>query len=195
MNIFPRKPAFPLCLPHQAGPLLRLSAMHAAIPPFFPLPDGKRLARVPHTLLSTASRGSIPPIKFSTNGLPGIRVKDVLKATVLIDGPNDRIFEHRGWRMTNIALEWPGYVPRATNDSSHLRLSTTVDFVPITRSQLASEICSLLWHYSYKVVGKSVTRGFERWALDPSAVHVNDIWLLSLHYYRNVWVPEFYVKH
>lgn len=36
---------------------------------------------------------------------------------------------------------------------------------------------------------------FERWALTagPEGIRVTDIVLLSIHYYRNVWVPELYV--
>ncbi|KAH7924666.1 hypothetical protein BV22DRAFT_1129640 [Leucogyrophana mollusca] len=171
------------------------SAMHADMPPYFHLPDGKRLARLPRGVLFTPSQESIPAITFSTNGFPGARVKDILKDTVLVDAPNDRVFEQHGWRTTNVALEWPGYDPRAANDPGHMRLCTVYAGAPITRNRLAGEVCSLLWNYNAKVAGKvPVTRGFERWALDPNAVHVSDIWLLSLHYYRNVWIPEFYVK-
>ncbi|KAH7919492.1 hypothetical protein BV22DRAFT_1199458 [Leucogyrophana mollusca] len=170
------------------------SSLHTDMPPYFLLPDGKRLVRLPRAMLFTPAQKSTSAITFSASGFPGVRVKDVLRATVLVDEPSDRVFEHHGWRTTNIALEWPGYDPRPVNDPGHLRLPAIVDGAPITRNQLAGEICSLLWMYKNKVSGRPVTRGFERWAFSPNATHVSDIWLLSLHHYRNVWIPEFYVR-
>lgn len=36
---------------------------------------------------------------------------------------------------------------------------------------------------------------WEKWALTagPEGIRVPDIVLFSIHYYRNIWVPEFYV--
>ncbi|KAH7904367.1 hypothetical protein BJ138DRAFT_927141 [Hygrophoropsis aurantiaca] len=178
----------------MTNPPAHPSAQRAHMPAKFVLPDGKQLVHLPRPVLFTPALESIPPITFSTNGFPGVRVRDVLKAMVLVDRPNDQIFEQHGWRTTNVSLEWPGYDIRAANDPSHLRMNLIVDGAPITRNRLAGEICSLLWNYNGKMQGKPITRGHEQWALHPDVVRVSDVWLLSLHYYRSVWVPEFYIK-
>lgn len=85
---------------------------------------------------------------------------------------------------------------------------------PITRQNLAREICGLFSNF-HKVISVStclhaplflpddtvlnqrypISPGWEKWALmaGPEGIRVPDIVLFSLHYYRNVWVPELYV--
>lgn len=99
-------------------------------------------------------------------------------------------------------------------DHMHARIDVRPGGQHITRQHLAREICGLLFHF-HKVISVSiyfaccysfltviffnqkyrVAPGWEKWALTagPEGIRVQDVVLLSLHYYRNVWVPEFYV--
>lgn len=75
------------------------------MPQYHTLLDQRRIERVPRPLHLSPPYESIPAITFSVNGWAGVRVKDVLKDTVIIDGANDTVLEPHGWRSIVVNLE------------------------------------------------------------------------------------------
>ncbi|KAF8550095.1 hypothetical protein OG21DRAFT_1488036 [Imleria badia] len=170
-------------------------AMHAPMPQYYVLQDQRVIERVPRPPHLSPPCESIPAIIFVANGWAGVPVMDLLMETAVISAANDAVLEEQGFRTITISLEWPGYDTKIFGDSMHARIDVRPGGQNITRQHLAREICGLLSHF-HKVISKyRITPGWEKWALTagPGGIRVQDIVLLSLHYYRNVWVPEFYV--
>ncbi|KAG8215557.1 hypothetical protein J3R82DRAFT_7400 [Butyriboletus roseoflavus] len=170
-------------------------AMHAPMPQYFTLLDQRRIERVPRPLHLSPPHESIPGITFSVNGWAGVRVKDILKDTVFVDAANDMVLEHHGWRSIVVHLEWPGYDTRNVDDPMTSRIDVRPGGEDITRQNLAREICGLLFTFCKNISKYTISPECEKWALTagPEGIRVTDIVLLSIHYYRNFWVPEFYV--
>lgn len=170
------------------------STLQAEMPQFFILGDQNVAKRVPRPPKFTRTKETFDGITFSTNGWPGVRVRDLLRGTVTIDHSTDTIFTKHGWRETTLALEWPGYKP-GSSDASRRRIKTIhrgTD-APITRRDFAIEIADMISELSRCARDKPVEHGCEDWAFSQNKVHLSDVYILSAHYYRNVWVPELYV--
>lgn len=75
------------------------------MPQYYALSDKRRIERVPRPPHLSPPYESIPAITFSVNGWAGVRVKDVLKDTVVIDAANDAVLAHHGWRSIVVNLE------------------------------------------------------------------------------------------
>lgn len=156
------------------------------------LPDHRRLVRVPRKLCYEPLHAPYRPVTFSTNGWPGVRVRDVLNNTVMVDAPYDTPFLPYGWRTTRVSLEWPGYHHRP--DLQKERINTVMPGQqPITRQVLAQYICSILQNFCQSVKRLGVTPTYGSWALKDDHIGLMHIFLLSIHYYQDQWVPEFYV--
>ncbi|KAI9456314.1 hypothetical protein HD554DRAFT_2030569 [Boletus coccyginus] len=177
------------------NPPIHPGAMHAPMPQYYTLQDQRRIERVPRPPHLSPPYESIPAITFSANGFPGVRSKDVLKGRVTIDAANDVVLGQHGFRTIVVSLEWPGYDPRSFDDPMRSRIDVRPGGRDITRQNLAREVCGLLFNF-HKVISKyPIALDWERWALTAGSegIRVPDIVLFSLHYYRNVWVPELYV--
>ncbi|KAF9236963.1 hypothetical protein BU15DRAFT_63574 [Melanogaster broomeanus] len=179
-----------------ANPPVHPGSMHAPMPRHYMLGDQRRIERVPRPPELSPNLESIPGITFSTNGWPGIRAKDLLKERLIIDSPYDTVLAHHRWRSTVVKLEWPGYDPKAFGDPMLARINVRPGERDITRQEIAREICGLLYHFHKYVSEKHpVAPGWEKWALTrgPEGIRIPDVVLLSIHYYRKFWVPEFYI--
>lgn len=77
----------------------------AEMPLYWELRDGRIAKRVPRSREFTPSQQSFPGITFSADGWYGVRVKDILKGTVVVDRPTDAVFAHHGWRETTLAIK------------------------------------------------------------------------------------------
>ncbi|KAG1727823.1 hypothetical protein EDB19DRAFT_175032 [Suillus lakei] len=170
-------------------------SMVGEMPSHWLLRDGRRTKRVPRSLNFTPSQESFPGITFSVGGWPGVRVKDIRNQTVNVDRPTDTIFAHHGWRTTNLALNWPGYLPNGYSDPSRHRIKTLRGdpIQPITRQEFAREIADLIENVYDPSGTRPVARGWENWALNKNNVQRSDVVILSAHYYRDVWIPELYI--
>ncbi|KAI6044725.1 hypothetical protein EDC04DRAFT_256844 [Pisolithus marmoratus] len=159
------------------------------------LPDQRRLVRVPRPPVCMASNQTQPPITFSTNGWPGVRVRDILDGTLRVDTPYDMPFLRFGWRSTRISLEWPGHAYRSKGDLQCARIETHAgpEQQPITRRELAKIICGMLRNFAESKQNQPVVPEYERWSLQHGRVRLCEVFLLSIHYYTDHWVPEFYV--
>ncbi|KAG9308906.1 hypothetical protein JVU11DRAFT_11366 [Chiua virens] len=179
---------------HCDGPV-HPGAMRAPMPQYYALPDQRRIEHIPRPAHLSPPYESIPAVTFSVRGWPGVRVKDILKDTLIIDSAGDSVFEEHGWRSTVLNLEWPGYDARKFTDRMRSRIDVRPGGENMTRHDLAREICGILFNFHQVVSKYSIAPGFEKWALTagPEGIRVPDVILLSIHYYRNMWVPEFYV--
>ncbi|KAF9222889.1 hypothetical protein BS17DRAFT_767634 [Gyrodon lividus] len=177
------------------NPPVHPGAMHAPMPQYYALLDQRRIERVPRPPHLSPAQESIPAITFSANGWPGVRARDLLKDTIIIDAPHDAVFAHHRWRTTVVNLEWPGYDSKAFGDPMLSRIDVRPKERDITRQEIAREVCGLLYHFHRLVAKYPIGAGWEKWKLTvgPEGIRVPDVVLLSMHYYRNVWVPEFYV--
>ncbi|KAG1721759.1 hypothetical protein EDB19DRAFT_497477 [Suillus lakei] len=169
-------------------------SMVGEMPSVWLLRDGRRAKRIPRSPNFSPSQESFPGITFSVNGWPGVRVEDIRNQTVYVDRPADFIFARHGWRTTNLALSWPGYLPNSSSDTSRRRIVTlSSDGEPITRQGFAQEIASLIAAVYDRSGRRPVACGWESWALNKDNVQPSDIIILSAHYYRDVWIPELYI--
>ncbi|KAG6370530.1 hypothetical protein JVT61DRAFT_11314 [Boletus reticuloceps] len=164
---------------------------HAADSPIHPAAIAQRHA----TIFLSPPQESIEAITFYAHGWPGVRVKDILKNTVVVDSPNDPIFEERGWRATIVHLEWPGYDPAIYRDLMHQRIDVRPNGGYMSRQDFATRICFRFLDFHKHVSKHLIAPGWEKWALTSGleGIRVRDVVLLSAHYYTSVWVPEFYV--
>ncbi|KAF8125091.1 hypothetical protein EV363DRAFT_677949 [Boletus edulis] len=180
---------------HTLNPPIHPGGMHAAMPQYYTLQDQRVIERVPRPPQLSPPSESVPAITFSVNGYPGVRMKDIQKDRVTVDAPNDLVFEEYGFRSIVINLEWPGYESRSYNNPMHSRIDVSLDGRCMPRQHLAKEICRLLLNLHRYISKYPITPGWEKWALTAGSegIRVPDIVLFSLHYYRNVWVPELYV--
>ncbi|KAG2359156.1 hypothetical protein BDR07DRAFT_234845 [Suillus spraguei] len=176
----------------QANPSPHPATMLVEMPPYWRLRDGRLAKRVPRLQRFSPSQQSFPGITFSSDGWCGVRVKDILRNRASIDCPTDLVFAHHGWRATNLSLEWPGYIA-GSSDASRCRLYTHVGNNPMTREQFALRIAELIQDLYNRACDKPVRVGYEDWAFSENKVRLSDVYILSAHYYRNVWVPELYV--
>ncbi|KAH7885612.1 hypothetical protein F5I97DRAFT_1419472 [Phlebopus sp. FC_14] len=176
-----------------ANPPVHPGAMHAPMPDHYTLRDHRRIERVPRSPHYIPPYESIPAVTFSIGGWPGARLRDVLKLNVLVDNPYDTPFVDQGWRTTVVCLEWPGYEQVTFTDRQRTRINTVVQGRPVTRQEIAKEVCGLLFHFHTFAKRYSCLPGWEKWALTDDNIVAFDVVLLSMHYYRNVWIPEFYV--
>ncbi|KAL4073174.1 hypothetical protein V8B97DRAFT_1916578 [Scleroderma yunnanense] len=176
-----------------SNPPIHPSSMHADMPERWVLPDRRCLVRIPRPLQFSPPQETFPPITFSVGGWPGVRVKEVLTKSVMVDCPYDTPLAHLGWRSTVISLEWPGYVRRTFQDPQNARIEVMSGDRPVNRQQLAIEVCGTLSNYWVSARHHRPSSGFERWALNDNNIQPADVVLLSIHYYRNQWVPEFYI--
>ncbi|KIK33421.1 hypothetical protein CY34DRAFT_813616 [Suillus luteus UH-Slu-Lm8-n1] len=165
------------------------------MPPFWTLRNQIVVERVPRPPALSPTMQSFPGITFSINGWGGVRVRDILRGTVTVDHSTDTAFADRSWRETTLALEWPGYLPNGSSDASRRRIKTIHrgTNTPITRQDFAIEIAVLIGELSRCARDKPVAHGCEDWAFSQNGVRMSDVYILSAHYYRNVWVPELYV--
>lgn len=180
----------------NANPPPHPSMMRAEMPLYWTLRDGRTAKRVPRSQEFTPSQQTFSGITFSANGWHGVRVKDILNRTVVVDCPTDTIFVDHGWRATTLALNWPGYLPNRSSDASRRRFSTHMDGNtnrPMTRQGFAEEIADLILDLYNCAKDKPVAHGWEDWAFSRNKVRLSDVFILSAHYYRNVWIPELYV--
>lgn len=81
------------------------SAMHAEMPEYWVFPDRRSAVRLPRRHEQSPPQESFPPITFSVDGWPGVRVRDVLNHRVVVDRPYDTPMAHFGWRSTVVNLE------------------------------------------------------------------------------------------
>ncbi|KIM65819.1 hypothetical protein SCLCIDRAFT_1211817 [Scleroderma citrinum Foug A] len=124
---------------------------------------------------------------FSVGGLVGVRSRDILQGCMLIDRPNDNVFPEltTGGFLT---LQWPGYSSRAAGTSGWARIDISDD-EPITRLELAREICG---HFSRfkKIASKTkIKPGWEHCALGE---HATDIMLYAVFCCGNTLIPYFH---
>ncbi|KAG1721753.1 hypothetical protein EDB19DRAFT_497363 [Suillus lakei] len=172
-------------------------SMVGEMPSVWLLRDGRRANHIPCLPNFTPSQESFPSITFSVNGWPGVRVEDICNQTVYVDHLADFIFAYHGWQTTNLALNWPGYLPNSSSDTSHRRIVALSgehgDREAITRQAFAQEIASLIAAVYDRSGRRPVARGWESWALNKDNVQPSDIIILSAHYYRDVWIPELYI--
>ncbi|KIM65823.1 hypothetical protein SCLCIDRAFT_111995 [Scleroderma citrinum Foug A] len=171
------------------------SAMHAEMPEYWVFPDRRSAVRLPRRHEQSPPQESFPPITFSVDGWPGVRVRDVLNHRVVVDRPYDTPMAHFGWRSTVVNLEWPGYSRRTFQDPQNARIDVMPGNRPMNRHRLAEEVCGTLQNYwVYNLLqNHRPAPGYERWALDDRNINPDKVVLLSIHYYRNQWVPEFYI--
>lgn len=168
------------------------SSWHQEMPERWFLPHQRRLIRVPRPLMHRTSNQTRPPVTFSTNGWPGVRVRDILNGTIWVDEPYDTPFSRFGWRSTKISLEqWPGYARWRHGDLQCFEFYTGPEQKPIMRQELAKTVCGVL--HSFAESKQLTAPEYERWSLKHERVCISDIFLLSIHHYTDQWVPEFYV--
>ncbi|KAI6027347.1 hypothetical protein BKA83DRAFT_2870591 [Pisolithus microcarpus] len=170
------------------------SVMHADMPEYWELPDGREVARLPRPINYTPPMETFPPITFSVRGWPGVRIKDLCakNSVIVVDDPYATPMAHLGWRATVLNLEWPGY-PRSTyNDPQISRFDVMTSQGPITRQGLASEVAHAVQHLYNTVRNKTIATGFEQWSF-KDGIRPSDVVLLSIHYYRTQWIPELYI--
>ena len=79
--------------------------MRAHMPEFYMLLDQRRIERVPRPPHFSPPHETAQAITFHAHGWPGVRVRDVLKDTVVIDSPNDPVLVTHGWRSTVVNLQ------------------------------------------------------------------------------------------
>lgn len=79
--------------------------MRTEMPQYWILPDRRRVEHLPRPPQYCPSQESIPPITFTVNGWPGVRVKDLLRNQVTVDCPYDTPLVDLKWRQTVINLE------------------------------------------------------------------------------------------
>ncbi|KAF8428435.1 hypothetical protein L210DRAFT_865775 [Boletus edulis BED1] len=178
-----------------ADPPIHPSAMRNDMPQFFMLSDQRPIEHVPRPPRLSPPQESIEAITFYAHGWPGVRVKDILKNTVVVDSPNDLVFEERGWRATILHLEWPGYDPVIYHNLMHQRIDVRPNGGYMSRQDFATRICFRFLNFHKHVSEHPIAPGWEQWALTSGleGIRVRDVVLLSAHYYTSVWVPEFYV--
>lgn len=81
------------------------SVLPVAMPKIWALPDHRRLLQVPHQMYYDPLHPCRPTVTFSTRGWPGVRVRDILNRTAMVDAPYDMPFLSYGWRTTKVFLE------------------------------------------------------------------------------------------
>lgn len=170
------------------------SVMHADMPEYWVLPDGREVARLPRPLNYTPPMETFPPITFSVRGWPGVRIKDLkVDNPIIVDDPYATPMAHLGWRATVLNLEWPGY-PRSTyNDPQIARFDVMTSQGPITRQGIALVVASAVRLLCNAKRNKPIAAGFEQWSIKDGSIHPSDVVLLSIHYYRTQWIPELYL--
>lgn len=168
------------------------SIMRSQMPEYWVLPDRRRVEHLPRALNYSPPMETFPPVTFSVRGWPGVRIKDLLKNQVTVDDPNATPLAHLGWRATVINLEWPGYARRTYHDPQIARFDVIREEGPMTRQGLAKEVALTLQHFHRSAQNTTIAQGFEKWSL-KDGIRPSDVVLLSIHYYRTQWIPEFYV--
>ncbi|EGN96344.1 hypothetical protein SERLA73DRAFT_154688 [Serpula lacrymans var. lacrymans S7.3] len=173
-------------------PSLQAAVDQSEMPDTFYSVNAIRLRHLPRSNFHTPKHQTIPGIIFSSRGYPGIRVKDILlgQGRAIVDSPHDFIFKGHGWRTTTLNLNYPGY-----NDPFPWRIDTVDSATKtlMTRFQLVEKLCILIRAFCSQASKLTIQPGYENWALGEDNVRLGDIYLFSIHYYRNVWVPEIYV--
>ncbi|KAG1882762.1 hypothetical protein F4604DRAFT_1678261 [Suillus subluteus] len=178
----------------QANPAPHPLTIGTEMPLYWDTSNGRQVKRVPRLREFTPSQGSFPGILFSVNGWGGVSVTDILTRQTVVDYPTDMVFAHHGWRTTTLALNWPGYIPNRSSDASRRRFSTYMNGnIPMTRQGFAKVIAELIQDLYHCAKDKPVARGWEDWGFSENKVNLSKVFILSAHYYRNVWVPELYV--
>ncbi|KAG2125618.1 hypothetical protein BD769DRAFT_1668880 [Suillus cothurnatus] len=164
------------------------------MPKQWPVSNGRVATRVPRLPEFSPSQQSFHCIMFNVKNWCGVRVTDILRQQVVVDYSTDTVFAHHGWRTTTLALNWPGYIPNRSSDASRRRFSTYMNGnTPMTRQGFAQVIAELIVDLYNCAVDKPVARGCENWAFSRNKVHPSRVFILSAHYYKNVWIPELYV--
>ncbi|KAG1716067.1 hypothetical protein ID866_1093 [Astraeus odoratus] len=93
-------------------------------------------------------------ITFSVGGLTGVAVGDILRGNAAIDKPYDHILNKLGEGCIILSLQWPGYTSVALQKARHAKIDTWTGEEPITRQELAREICGLLCAF-YRIASVS----------------------------------------
>ncbi|KAG1716071.1 hypothetical protein ID866_1097 [Astraeus odoratus] len=190
------------------------SLMHSEMPGHWVLPDGRRVVKLPRPDEFTPPMQTLPPVTFSTRGWPGVRIKDLKDDAFMVDCPYDTPFAHLGWRSTVINLaasllflalcsywlmpcagviQWPGYGSRNSRDPQNIRIEAVREGYPISRQGVAKQVAFLANHFYNSQKDGPIARGQEKWEFNRDNIRPSDLVLLSIHYYKNQWVPEFYV--
>ncbi|GBE82836.1 hypothetical protein SCP_0412230 [Sparassis crispa] len=144
--------------------------------------------RVPQTMAVSSDR-PLEKVDFRMGAARGVRVRDILNKSIVIDNSEDHVFATIGNRSITLVIAWPGY----TQSGTYIKLQ--VGGKPITRGQLAECISSSVSLFIGKASKSRVAHGYERWAIGHRGVHLSRLWLISIvKAHKNIWLAELEIK-
>ncbi|KAF8957748.1 hypothetical protein BDZ97DRAFT_1941030 [Flammula alnicola] len=128
-----------------------------------------------------SGKDHLASITFSVQGMPGPYLKQLAKDRVTMNGADDDVFSHFGWKTTKFQFDWPG-------------LSFPPNGKPLTRRDFAIDIAIRVTRYITDIRrGKHPTprevrdEMSRKW--DIRKVDVSSLRLISVNYYKKVWIP------
>jgi len=134
-------------------------------------------------------------VYFNLNGTPGVRLRDLLERGVIVDDPDRPVFTMHKWRATLFAIHWPGYPE--SSQFTELK-ATDSEGNRIVRQHLAIDIAQKIQAFMEPILRRRTSRNIsdpnDKWRISKQDGHsIDDVTLVSLHLYKNVWVPELVV--
>ncbi|KAI1791603.1 hypothetical protein LXA43DRAFT_888933 [Ganoderma leucocontextum] len=145
---------------------LRLSPENAKAPVH--APSSRR--EVPQKLGLVSTRSTSRAEIFNVGSKPGVRVHDVLRNKVEVDGHNDRVFESTGVRQFRFVIDWPGYESYGT----YVRVQNKGGGF-ITRGELAKAVCQRIETFMRKAVWYAIAHGKDR-----QGITIDKLWLIRV---------------
>ncbi|KAG2066917.1 hypothetical protein BDR04DRAFT_1120844 [Suillus decipiens] len=102
--------------------------------------------------------------------------------------PRSQRFSPSQQSFPGITFSSDGWCGVRVTDILHNRAS-----IDCPTDTFAFQIAGLIQDLHNRALDKPVRVGDEDWAFSENKVRLSDVYILSAHYYRNVWVPELYV--
>lgn len=96
-----------------------------------------------------SSQDGTGTVEFSTDGLTGALVEDIVEGTS-VDQPSDDVSGEFQGDYISLFLQWPGYGSNLLRKARHCSIERVVGGRPITRQEFAQQICLLLFSF-YKM--------------------------------------------
>ncbi|KAJ3720764.1 hypothetical protein DFJ43DRAFT_722913 [Lentinula guzmanii] len=120
------------------------------------------------------------PIHFTSHGLPGPHIRDILSKSPTLDDPEASVFEHFGWKRIQWTFDFPGLSPLTQ------RMPVMDGGRHLTRLEIAREICYEIVHAMRGA--KSQMLGIDpRWRLDQC--NYKQLRLIALVFHGSSWIP------
>ncbi|OSD02142.1 hypothetical protein PYCCODRAFT_443783 [Trametes coccinea BRFM310] len=166
--------AGPSALPNDPGPIsqFRPSPPRPLVPAV--------LTRRPVPQLYRIRPNSPLTERFTVDGAPGVSVLGVLKKSVTVDEPSERVLREIYMRQIHLFVSWPGY------ETKGIYIKLTQNGGHTTRGELVERLCSRLaaimraFAKTERDRSESIPYRPTPWAVGRNGMTIDNLWLLAI---------------